>query len=110
MNSKKSEKKEATKTPKEKKEEKRDKNISRMTNKPFLGLFFYSSNILKCMPARKYLALALMIGMLLGYGWQSVATSIATSIGLRGIYLLIKKMVHFFQWVLEKLKKIIGFN
>jgi Na+-translocating ferredoxin:NAD+ oxidoreductase RnfD subunit len=47
-----------------------------------------------------------MIGMLLGYGWQSVATSIV----LRGIYLLLKKIVHFFQWVLEKLKKIIGFN
>jgi len=58
------------------------------------------------MPARKYLALALMIGMLLGYGWQSMVTSIA----LRGIYLLIKKMVHFFQWILEKAKKIIGFN
>jgi hypothetical protein len=50
--------------------------------------------------------MALIFGMLLGYGWQSVATSI----GLRGIYLLIKKMVHFFHWVLEKLKKIIGFN
>jgi hypothetical protein len=58
------------------------------------------------MPARKYLALALMIGMLLGYGWQFIVTSIA----LRGIYLLIKKMVHFFQWILEKAKKIIGFN
>jgi len=58
------------------------------------------------MPARKYLALALMIGMLLGYGWQSMVTSIA----LRGIYLLIKKMVHFFQWILEKAKKKIGFN
>ncbi len=58
------------------------------------------------MPARKYLALALMIGMLLGYGWQSMVTSIA----LRGIYLLIKKMVHFFKWLLEKAKKIIGFN
>jgi len=58
------------------------------------------------MPARKYLALALMIGMLLGYGWQSIVTSIA----LRGIYLLIKKMIHFFQWLLEKAKKIIGFN
>jgi Na+-translocating ferredoxin:NAD+ oxidoreductase RnfD subunit len=58
------------------------------------------------MPARKYLALALMIGMLLGYGWQSVATSIV----LRGIYLLLKKIVHFFQWVVEKLKKTIGFN
>jgi hypothetical protein len=57
------------------------------------------------MPARKLLTMALIFGMLLGYGWQSVATSI----GLRGIYLLIKKMVHFFQWVLEKLKKIIGF-
>ncbi len=57
------------------------------------------------MPARKYLALALMIGMLLGYGWQSIVTSI----GLRGIYLLIKKMIHFFQWMLEKAKKIIGF-
>jgi hypothetical protein len=58
------------------------------------------------MPTRKYLALALMVGMLLGYGWQSVATYI----GLQGIYLLLKKIVHFFQWVLEKLKKIIGFN
>jgi hypothetical protein len=57
------------------------------------------------MPARKLLTMALIFGMLLGYGWQSVATSI----GLRGIYLLIKKMVHFFQWALEKLKKIIGF-
>lgn len=58
------------------------------------------------MPARKYLALALMIGMLLGYGWQSIVTSIV----LMGIYLLVKKMVHFFQWVLEQVKKIIGFN
>jgi hypothetical protein len=58
------------------------------------------------MPARKYLALALMIGMLLGYGWQSIATSIV----LRGIYLLLKKIVYFFQWVVEKLKKTIGFN
>jgi len=58
------------------------------------------------MPARKFLALALMIGMLLGYGWQSILASIA----LRGIYLLIKKMIHFFQWILEKAKKIIGFN
>lgn len=58
------------------------------------------------MPARKYLALALMIGMLLGYGWQSIVTSII----LRGIYLMFKKMVHFFQWMLEKAKKIIGFN
>jgi len=57
------------------------------------------------MPARKLLTMALIFGMLLGYGWQSVSTSI----GLRGIYLLIKKMVHFFQWALEKLKKIIGF-
>jgi len=57
------------------------------------------------MPARKLLTMALIFGLLLGYGWQSVATSI----GLRGIYLLIKKMVHFFQWALEKLKKIIGF-
>ena len=58
------------------------------------------------MPARKLLTMALMIGMLLGYGWQSIATLIV----LRGIYLLLKKIVHFFQWVLEKLKKIIGFN
>ena len=58
------------------------------------------------MPARKYLALALMIGMLLGYGWQSIVTSII----LRGIYLMVKKMVHFFQWMLEKAKKIICFN
>ena len=57
------------------------------------------------MPARKLLTMALIFGMLLGYGWQSVATSF----DLRGIYLLIKKMVHFFQWALEKLKKIIGF-
>jgi len=57
------------------------------------------------MPARKYLALALMIGMLLGYGWQSIVTSIA----LRGIYLLIKKIVQFFKWLLEKAKKIILF-
>ena len=58
------------------------------------------------MPARKYLALALMIGMLLGNGWQSIVTSIV----LKSIYLMDKKMVHFFQWVLEKAKKIIGFN
>jgi hypothetical protein len=58
------------------------------------------------MPARKYLALALMIGMLLGYGWQSIVTSIV----LKGIYLMVKKMVHFFQWMLEKAKKIFGFN
>jgi hypothetical protein len=58
------------------------------------------------MPARKFLTIALMIGMLLGYGWQSMVTSIV----LRGIYLLIKKMVHFFKWLLEKAKKIIGFN
>ena len=58
------------------------------------------------MPARKYLALALMIGMLLGYGWQSIVTSIV----LNGIYLMVKKMVHFFQWMLEKVKKIFGFN
>jgi len=57
------------------------------------------------MPARKFLALALMIGILLGYGWQSILTSIA----LRGIYLLIKKIVHFFKWLLEKAKKIIRF-
>jgi len=57
------------------------------------------------MPARKLLTMALIFGMLLGYGWQSVATSF----GLRGIYLLIKKMIHFFQWALEKLNKIIGF-
>jgi len=57
------------------------------------------------MPARKLLTMALIFGMLLGYGWQSVATSI----GLRGIYLLFKKMIHFFQWALEKLNKIIGF-
>jgi hypothetical protein len=58
------------------------------------------------MPARKLLTMALIFGMLLGYGWQSIVTSIV----LRGIYLLVKKIVHFFQWVLEKLKKIIGFN
>jgi hypothetical protein len=58
------------------------------------------------MPARKLLTMALIFGMLLGYGWQSIVTSIV----LRGIYLLIKKMVHFFQWVVEKLKKIIRFN
>ena len=58
------------------------------------------------MPARKLLTMALMIGMLLGYGWQSIATSIV----LRGIYLLLKKIMYFFQWVVEKLKKTIGFN
>lgn len=58
------------------------------------------------MPARKYLALALMIGMLLGYGWQSIVTLIV----LKGIYLMVKKMVYFSQWMLEKAKKIIGFN
>ena len=58
------------------------------------------------MPARKYLALALMIGMLLGYGWQYIVTSIV----LKGIYLMVKKMVHFFQWMLEKAKKFFGFN
>jgi hypothetical protein len=50
--------------------------------------------------------MALIFGMLLGYGWQSIVTSIV----LRGIYLLIKKMVDFFRWVLEKLKKILGFS
>jgi hypothetical protein len=39
------------------------------------------------MPARKYLALALMIGMLLGYGWQSIVTSIVLS----GIGKMVKK-------------------
>jgi hypothetical protein len=39
------------------------------------------------MPTQKYLALALMIGMLLGYGWQSIATSFV----LRGIYKLVKR-------------------
>ncbi len=58
------------------------------------------------MPARKFLTMALMIGMLLGYGWQSIVTSIV----LKGIYLMVKKMVHFFQWILEKAKKIFGFN
>ena len=58
------------------------------------------------MPARKFLTIALMIGMLLGYGWQSIATSII----LRGVYLMVKKMIHFFQWMLVKAKKIIGFN
>ena len=58
------------------------------------------------MPARKFLTIALMIGMLLGYGWQSIATSII----LRGVYLMVKKMIHFFQWMLKKAKKIIGFN
>ena len=53
------------------------------------------------MPARKYLALALTIGMLLGYGWQSMVTSIA----LRGIYLLIKKMVHFLNAYWKKQRK-----
>jgi len=58
------------------------------------------------MPVRKFLTMALLIGMLLGYGWQSIVTSIV----LRGIYLMVKKMVHFFHWILEKVKKIIGFN
>ena len=58
------------------------------------------------MSARKFLTMALMIGMLLGYGWQSIITSIV----LKGIYLMVKKMVHFFQWILEKAKKIFGFN
>ena len=58
------------------------------------------------MPARKYLALALMFGMLLGYGWQSIVTSIA----LRGICFLIKKLKNFYRWILEKAKKIIGIN
>ena len=58
------------------------------------------------MSARKFLTMALMIGMLLGYGWQSIITSIV----LKGIYLMVKKMVHFFQWMLEKAKKILGFN
>ena len=57
------------------------------------------------MPARKLLTMALIFGMLLGYGWQSIATSIV----LRGIYLMVKKMIHFFQWMLEKAKKMIGF-
>lgn len=57
------------------------------------------------MPARKLLTMALIFGMLLGYGWQSIVTSIA----LRGIYFLVKKVVHFFQWMLEKAKKIISF-
>ena len=72
-----------------------------------MGLFFLTVlKTLKNMPARKFLTIALMIGMLLGYGWQSIATSIV----LRGIYLMVKKMIHFFQWMLEKAKKIIGFN
>ena len=58
------------------------------------------------MPARKFLTMALMIGMLLGYGWQCIVTSIV----LKDIYLMVKKMVHFFQWILEKAKKIFGFN
>jgi hypothetical protein len=58
------------------------------------------------MPTRKYLALALMVGMLLGYGWQSIVTSIA----LRGVCFLIKKLKKISLWILEKLKKIIGFN
>lgn len=58
------------------------------------------------MPARKFLTMALMIGMLLGYGWQCIVTSIV----LKDIYLMVKKMVHFFQWILEKAKKINGFN
>ena len=58
------------------------------------------------MPARKFLTMTLMIGMLLGYGWQSIVTSIV----LKGIYLMVKKMVHFFQWMLEKAKNFFGFN
>ena len=57
------------------------------------------------MPARKLLTMALIFGMLLGYGWQSIATSII----LKGVYLMVKKMIHFFQWMLEKAKKIISF-
>lgn len=55
------------------------------------------------MPKRKYLTLALMIGMLLGYGWQSIFTSIF----LRGIYWLVRKLVHLCHWTLEKAKKIV---
>lgn len=55
------------------------------------------------MPKRKYLTLALMIGMLLGYGWQSIFTSIF----LRGIYWLVRKIVHLCHWTLEKAKKIV---
>jgi len=55
------------------------------------------------MPKRKYLTLALMIGMLLGYGWQSIFTLIF----LRGIYWLVRKMVHLYHWILEKAKKIV---
>jgi len=54
------------------------------------------------MPKRKYLTLALMIGMLLGYGWQSIFISIF----LRGIYWLIREMVNLYHWILEKAKKI----
>ena len=71
-----------------------------------MGLFFLTVlKTLKNMPARKLLTMALIFGMLLGYGWQSIATSIV----IRGIYLLLKKIVHFFQWMLEKAKKMIGF-
>jgi hypothetical protein len=58
------------------------------------------------MPARKLLTMALIFGMLLGYGWQSIVTSIA----LRGVCFLIKKLKKISLWILEKLKKIIGFN
>jgi hypothetical protein len=50
--------------------------------------------------------MALIFGMLLGYGWQSIVTSIA----LRGICFLIKKLKKISLWILEKAKKIIRFN
>lgn len=58
------------------------------------------------MPARKLLTMALIFGMLLGYGWQSIVTSIAFD----GIYFLAKKLKNFSLWIREKANKIIHIN